>query len=69
LIEWADGHPPHHEENIMRAIMLIVNEPAPMPKEKASENFRMFLSLCLQKDPRERPSAELLLNVRLLLLF
>lgn len=63
-IEMATGNPPHHEVHPMRAIFMIPNKPPPKLPEDGdfSEEFREFVSLCLTKNPEDRPSALELLD-------
>ena len=77
-MELANGHPPHHksslkvtlhiyiELNRMKAMYSVGVEGIPQPLEKLklwSDQFRDFLSLCLQSDPQKRASATQLLQV------
>jgi len=63
-IEMADGHPPHYEKNLMRAMVSIPM--APPPKVKQPENFSSgfidVLSKMLTKDPTQRPDANELIK-------
>jgi len=63
-IELAVGEPPHAEVHPMRAIFLIpTSEPPKLPNpDNWTEEFNDFLKVCLQKDPKKRPSAEDLLT-------
>lgn len=63
-IEMVDGVPPHHDENIMRAMLLITTAPPPklVNADKVSDKFNNFLARCLKMDAEERPSAEELLE-------
>jgi len=47
---------------------MIPNSPPPTlpPKETWTQDFHNFLKICLQKDPRDRPTAEHLLQVNAL---
>lgn len=63
LLELAEGEPPHLHVPPVRALMLIVTQPAPQlkkPKEWSPE-FRHFLGKCLHKDPAKRSGSEQLL--------
>jgi len=62
-IEMAESKPPHFKENLMRAILLISEGPAPTltNPDKFSEEFRSFLSDCLIKEGSERADCEKLL--------
>eukprot|EP01118_Nematostelium_gracile_P019680 TRINITY_DN9217_c0_g1_i1.p1 TRINITY_DN9217_c0_g1~~TRINITY_DN9217_c0_g1_i1.p1 ORF type:complete len:549 (-),score=96.41 TRINITY_DN9217_c0_g1_i1:47-1693(-) len=58
VMEMCEGHPPHHQDNLMRALYRIGME-AP-PKLKASHwssTIHHFLAQCLNKQPHARPSA------------
>ena len=64
-IEMADGRPPHSDIHPMRVIFKIPQSPPPtLPHpEKWSPNFHDFVSKCLKKNPKERPSAKELMEV------
>ncbi|XP_014501350.1 mitogen-activated protein kinase kinase 2 isoform X2 [Vigna radiata var. radiata] len=50
-------------ENIFQLIEVIVEKPSPTaPPEDFSPEFCSFISACLQKNPRDRPSARDLIN-------
>jgi len=63
-IEMWDGCPPHNDEPVMRAMLLITQSKSPTLSDpsSASPEFNDFLSICLKKDPKERPTAEELLK-------
>jgi serine/threonine protein kinase len=64
LIELAEGLPPYAERSILAALQMIPRNEPPKLKEpsKWSSEFNDLISVCLQKDPKNRPSAvELLL--------
>ncbi|KAJ3388990.1 Serine/threonine-protein kinase 4 [Lobulomyces angularis] len=63
-IEMAEGRPPYHDINPMKAIFQIPKNPPPKFSDpsKFSNNFIDFLSKCLKKNPEHRPSAEVLLK-------
>ncbi|KAI9365947.1 hypothetical protein DFJ73DRAFT_755664 [Zopfochytrium polystomum] len=63
-IEMTDGVPPHSQIHPMRAMFKIPFLPPPtmMNPEVYSDLYKDFLSLCLSKDPKSRPSASELLN-------
>jgi serine/threonine protein kinase len=63
-IEMADGDPPNINEPPLRALLLIVTKEPPTVKDPSnwSSSFVDFLSKCLQRDPRDRWSAEQLLR-------
>ncbi|PRP84427.1 hypothetical protein PROFUN_08107 [Planoprotostelium fungivorum] len=63
-IEMADGKPPHANIHPMRVIFMIPSKPPPKLAEpdKWSKDFNDFLSLCLMKNPDQRPTANELLQ-------
>jgi serine/threonine-protein kinase 24/25/MST4 len=61
--EMATGKPPNHKEHAMRALFLIPrNDPPRLKGRDWSEVFKDFVAACLQKDPRQRPSATAMLQ-------
>lgn len=72
-IEMATGNPPFFDQHPMRVLFLIPKNPPPaLPAEPPrggaafSKPFREFVGLCLEKDPKCRPSARELLRHRFL---
>lgn len=63
-IEMAEGLPPNHEMNPMRAMRLVPQRPPPTLTDprKWSKDFNDFIALCLTKDPENRPDCVELLG-------
>ncbi|KZV61605.1 Pkinase-domain-containing protein [Peniophora sp. CONT] len=61
-IELAKGEPPYAELHPMKVLFLIPKNPPPQLDSTFSKPFREFVSYCLQRDPRDRPSARDLLK-------
>jgi len=64
IMEMAEGEPPFIKLPQGKALFLITTQgPPPLKKQKTwSENFKHFLSLCLQLEPDRRANAESLMN-------
>ena len=64
LIEMAEGRPPHFDLHYTRALFAIPRQDPPKLKEQAqwSEKMHTFLARCVVKEPKERPTAEELLD-------
>lgn len=64
LIEFAQMEPPNNEMNPMRVLLKIQKSEPPSLAQpsKWSKEFKDFLSLCLIKDPNQRPTSEELLK-------
>lgn len=61
-MELTNGDPPYINEPQSRVIInIVMNQPPPI-KDKWSKTFQDFVSKCLTKDPRKRPSADELLE-------
>lgn len=58
-IELAEGQPPYYSEERNTAMMYIASRPAPKLKNRRrwSEEFSWFVSDCLKKNPKDRPTA------------
>lgn len=62
-LELANGLPPYASEHPYRALFLIPkNDPPRLEGSQFSKAFKDFTSMCLGKNPTERPSAEQLLS-------
>ena len=64
-IEMAMGRPPHSDKAPLQVLFLIPKSESPnLPDDddRFSDNFRDFISLCLTKNPKERPTARDLLH-------
>ncbi|KAL8597913.1 hypothetical protein ACOMHN_063809 [Nucella lapillus] len=61
-IELAKGEPPHSELHPMKVLLLIPKTNPPQLTGAHSKAFKDFVTLCLNKDPDNRPTAKALLD-------
>ena len=64
-LELANGQPPYISEQPDKKVMSLIvhKEPPALQGNSWSDNFKLFVSMCLQKDPFERANVkELLLH-------
>lgn len=61
-LELADGEPPYSDVHPMKALFLIPRLSPPALNGDYSSSFKDFVRLCLQRDPRDRPTARALLE-------
>ncbi|KAE8250918.1 hypothetical protein A4X13_0g4252 [Tilletia indica] len=60
IIEMLTGKPPYHDLGGLQAMYRIAEDGCPPLPPNLSDSLRNFLLLCFEKEPSDRPSAEIL---------
>ena len=61
-LELANGEPPYADIHPMKVLFLIPKNPPPRLEGNYTKAFKDFIELCLQRDPKDRPTSRELLK-------